>query len=100
MGFIINVDQGLGTDPKKVQAISAWEAPTDIKGVRSFLGFSNFYRSFIKDFARISDPLNLLTRKGTPFVWSKEQKTAFVKLKNKFSTAPLLSLWQENEESL
>lgn len=100
LGFIINVDKGICADPKKVQAILTWEPPTDLKGVRSFLGFSNFYRSFIKNFALISEPLQMLTKKETPFKWRKEQQNAFVTLKHSFSTAPILAMWQENKETV
>ena len=44
-------------DPKKIEAISLWEAPTTVKGVRSFLGFANFYHRFIKNFAEVAAPL-------------------------------------------
>lgn len=67
LGFIINVKEGIKVDPTKIKAIRSWEAPKDIKGVRSFLGFANFYRGFIRHFAKISDPLIKLTKKGTSF---------------------------------
>jgi hypothetical protein len=38
-------------DLVKVKAITEWEAPISIKGVQSFLRFTNFYRRFIKDFS-------------------------------------------------
>ena len=31
-------------DPTKLQGIQEWPTPTTVKGVRSFLGFGNFYR--------------------------------------------------------
>ncbi|KAI0993173.1 hypothetical protein K3495_g15011, partial [Podosphaera aphanis] len=46
LGFIVNVDEGIKVDPEKIRAIAAWEPPKNVKGVRSFLGFANFYRTF------------------------------------------------------
>ena len=47
LGFIIKAGKGIRVDPEKVAAIRDWEPPTLVKGIRSFLGFANFYRTFI-----------------------------------------------------
>ena len=78
-------------DPEKVKAIQEWESPKSVKGVRSFLGFANFYRQFIKNFAALAAPLTKLTRKLTEFFWGKEQQNAFETLKKLFTTEPILA---------
>jgi hypothetical protein len=62
--FVISAEKSIKINPGKVEAIKKWKAPTIIKGVRSFIGFSNFYRGFIKNFSEIAAPLMLLTRKN------------------------------------
>jgi hypothetical protein len=64
LGFIISAGEGIKIDPGKIKAIKKWEASTTVKGVRSFIGFSNFYRGFIKNFSEVAAPLMLLTRKN------------------------------------
>ena len=59
-------------DPGKVEAVRNWAAPTNLREVRGFLGFANFYRRFIQDFSKIARPLNDLTKKNTPFEWTTE----------------------------
>ena len=54
-------------DEEKVKAVLNWESPTTVKGVRGFLGFANFYRRFIRDFAKVVRPLTDLTQKDTEF---------------------------------
>ncbi|KAI0991515.1 hypothetical protein K3495_g16672, partial [Podosphaera aphanis] len=49
-GFIVKAGEGVAVDPAKVKAIQEWNAPTSVKGVRSFLGFANFYRCFVDGF--------------------------------------------------
>ncbi|KAI0996561.1 hypothetical protein K3495_g11620 [Podosphaera aphanis] len=100
LGFIISVEEGVTVDPEKIRAIAAWEAPTNVKGVRSFLGFANFYRGFIENFAQIAAPLQELTNKGKPFQWATEQQEAFEKLKSLFITAPVLALWDGEWETV
>ncbi|KAI0991977.1 hypothetical protein K3495_g16209, partial [Podosphaera aphanis] len=51
LGFIIEAGVGVKVDPEKVLAISEWEEPKNVSEVRSFLGFSNFYREFIPRFS-------------------------------------------------
>ena len=61
-----------------------------MKDVRKFLGLANYYRRFIKDFARVARPINMLTRKDVKWQWRVEQQKVFDKLKRVFTTKPVL----------
>lgn len=89
LGYHISTT-GVSTDPAKVQAIRDWPTPTNMKQVQRFLGFANFYRTFIDNFADLAVPLNNLTRKDTPFHWSAEADSAFHNIKLAFCSAPVL----------
>jgi len=99
LGFIIEAGKGILMDPQKVKAIKEWEAPTTVKGIRSFLGFANFYRKFIKNFASIAAPLTRLTG-NVPFRWTKEEEEAFEYLKNAFITEPVLAQFDPDLETV
>jgi hypothetical protein len=60
LGMIIGQGK-IEMDPSKLTAIRKWKPPASVKGIRSFLGFTNFYRKFIPNFSNIVTPLNLLT---------------------------------------
>ena len=79
-------------DEKKLEAIEKWKPPTSVKGIRLFTGFVNFYRKFTPDFSNIVTPLNLLTCKGEPWIWTQLQQQAFKCLKHIFSSAPVLQI--------
>jgi hypothetical protein len=68
-------------DPIKVQGIAQWPVPTTVKGVRSFLGFCNFYCAFIPKFLDIARPLNDLIKKNQQWQWHNKEQTAFEELK-------------------
>ena len=68
-------------DPIKIKGIRNWPTPTSVKAIRSFLGFCNFYRPFIKGFSALARPLNELTCKDTPWKWESPQQQAFTDLK-------------------
>ena len=89
LGMIIGQGE-IKMDKKKLEAIEKWKPPTSVKGIRSFTGFTNFYRKFIPDFSNIVTPLNLLTCKREPWVWTQLQQHAFERLKHIFSSAPVL----------
>ena len=67
LGFAIS-DSGLAPDFKKVEAISRYPPPRDLKVLRRFLGMASYYRRFISGFSEIASPLNSLTQKDVPFV--------------------------------
>ncbi|GJY77600.1 reverse transcriptase domain-containing protein [Tanacetum coccineum] len=81
---------GLEVDKAKIDVISKLPPPTNIKGIRSFLGHANFYRRFIKDFSKIAQPFTKLLEKDTPFEFNDECQKAFELLKEKLTCAPVI----------
>lgn len=49
LGHVVS-ENGVETDPKKVNALKTWPIPKNLKELKSFLGFSSYYRRFIKDY--------------------------------------------------
>lgn len=60
LGHIVS-HEGVKTDPDKIAAVQTWPVPTNLKELKSFLGFIGYYRRFIKNFSRKVKPLNQLT---------------------------------------
>ncbi|GJR02540.1 reverse transcriptase domain-containing protein [Tanacetum coccineum] len=80
---------GIEVDKSKVDVNAKLPHPTTVKGVRSFLGHAGFYRQFIKDFSKISQPMTYLLEKNTPFIFTKDCIQAFQTLKKKLTEAPI-----------
>jgi len=90
--------KGVEMQRKKVKGVLNWPAPRNIKEVQTFLGLANYYRRFIKNFAKIAAPLHMLVRKEQKWKWKKEQKEAFEKLKAVFTTESILAILDINRE--
>ena len=60
LGHVVS-PQGIATDPAKIEAILKWPRPKTVTDVRSFTGFTNYYRKFIKGYAKVARPLHELT---------------------------------------
>jgi hypothetical protein len=60
LGLIIRME-GIKMDPERITAIKDWEAPHNLKDIRVFLGFANFYHIFVRNYSKIVQPLTLLT---------------------------------------
>ena len=73
-------------EEEKVEEVLKWPTPQCIQDVRKFLGLANYYRQFIKDFAKVALPMNKLTRKDEKWKWGDEQQKAFKQLKRVFTT--------------
>jgi hypothetical protein len=100
LGFVIEAGKGIRMDPDKIEAITSWESPTSVKGVRSFLGFANFCRTFIKNYSDLALPLTQLTHKNTPFQWTERHEQAFQRLKEMFTTGPILVQFDPDTETV
>src|SRR4051812_20614087 len=75
--------RGLEVDKAKVEVISKFPPPVNIKRVRSFLGHAGFYRRFVKDFSKIAKPLSNLLNKGMYFTFDESCVQAFNELKER-----------------
>ena len=89
LGLIISPGR-IEMDPVKVEGVANWPIPPNVKEVQSFLGFTNFYRQFIQDFADVARPLHDLTKKDIPWEWNAEHQAAFDNLKKAITSSPVL----------
>jgi len=90
LGVVIGPSR-IEMEKEKVDGMLSWPKPRNVKDIRKFLGLTNYYRRFIKDFARVARPINVLTRKNVKWQWGVEQQKAFDELKRVFTTKPVLA---------
>ena len=90
LGHTVDGD-GIHTMEDKIKAVKDFPRPQSVDNVRSFLGLSGYYRSFINKFAAIASPLNKLLKKDVPFHWNAAQETSFRDLKYALTNAPVLA---------
>jgi len=72
LGVVIG-PSGIEIEKEKVDGVLSWLEPKNVKDVRKFLDLTNYYRRFIKDFAQVARPMNMLTRKNIRWQWRSEQ---------------------------
>jgi len=89
LGHLVSAD-GIKPDPKKISAILEMPIPSDVTGVRSFIGMCGFYRSYIRNFAKICGPLYDLTKDGVTFNIGELEIASIIELKKALAQAPIL----------
>jgi hypothetical protein len=74
----------------KIEVTEQLSPPTNVKGIRSFLGHAGFYRRFIQNFSQIARPLMHLLAKDIPFVFTEECLQSFHTLKKALISTPVI----------
>lgn len=97
LGHIVSSD-GVAPDPEKIASVQSWPVPQTTSQVRSFLGFTGYYRRYIGEFARIARPLNSLLigvpknkKQNTALKWDEHCQQSFDLLKQRLLEAPILA---------
>ncbi|KAH0651615.1 hypothetical protein KY284_031527 [Solanum tuberosum] len=91
LGHIVS-SEGIQVDPKKTDAVKSWPRPLTPSDIRSFLGLACYYRRFVEGFSSIASPLTALTQKKAKFVWLEACEKSFQELKDRLTSAPVLTL--------
>jgi transposase InsO family protein len=89
LGHIVS-GSGIRLDPIKVRALKDMPPPDTLKKLQSFLGFSNYYKRFVSNYASVASPLYRLLCVGTPWKWGKVEEQAFQTLKDLISEQTML----------
>ena len=71
LGYHIS-SEGIRPEEDKLKVLKEITYPTDVKGVRQFLGFCNFFQRFISNFSLYSSRLSSLLRKNSKWNGKEE----------------------------
>nr|GFB31963.1 reverse transcriptase domain-containing protein [Tanacetum cinerariifolium] len=89
--------EGIHVEQAKIESIRGWESPRNLTKIRQFLGLAGYYLRFIEGFSKIAKPMTKLTQKSVKFDWVEKEKAAFLTLKQKLCSAPILALPKGSE---
>ena len=99
LGHIVSED-GVEADPEKIEAVRSWPVPSTVQQLWQALGFFCYYRRFVKDFSKLSQPLHDLVKglgnmsrlnKKTPVKMDETALAALENLRDKLTTPPILA---------
>ena len=94
---------GMTLTDHSIDTIQKWETPKNAKEVESFIGLASFHREFIKDFAKIAEPLHRITRKcgeKIKFQWEEKHEESFRKLKEALVSPQILAAPSRDPQDL
>nr|GFB13579.1 putative reverse transcriptase domain-containing protein [Tanacetum cinerariifolium] len=97
LGHVID-SQGIHMDLAKIESIKDWASPKTTTEIRQFLGLANYYKRFIEGSSKIAKSIIKLTQKNVKFDWGDKQEAAFLVIKQKLCSAPILALPKGSED--
>ena len=100
LGHVVSHNE-VKMDPKKVQVVKDWGELETKKDVQRFLGFANFYRRFIENFAKVAEPLNAMlcnTKDNTKLMMTNEARKAQRELIEMIIKDPILKMYDGKKE--
>ena len=104
LGYQVS-EEGVSTDPSKIEAIQKWPVPTTLRELRHFLGFTAYYRRFVPAYTSKARALHKLvadlvklhpgkeSRRRKPVEigddWTEAHQEAFESLRTALVSAPV-----------
>lgn len=97
VGHLITAS-GLKPDPDKVKAVAEMPEPTNVAGVRRFIGFVTYLSKFLIGLSDICEPLRKLTRQDVDWCWLETHSNAVREVKRLVTSQPVLRYFDPKEE--
>ena len=88
LGHVIDTN-GISPDPEKTRALHQMSQPSNVSGLRRFLGMANQLGKFSPNLASLTQPLRELLGKRSIWRWDKPQETAFENVKQELTAATI-----------
>ena len=76
LGRVVS-EKGVSLTPESMKSVAEWPIPNNRKEVETFLGYMNYHREHLKDFAVLAAPLYDLTKSKSTFLWGEAQNNSF-----------------------
>ena len=90
LGHVVSFE-GVAVNPDNITKVKKWPIPQSVKDVEKFLGFVNYHRDHIQDYAGLTSILYKLTGSKATFEWQESHQEAFDAAKEKLVNA--FSFW-------
>jgi transposase InsO family protein len=96
--------EGKHFEAEKLDKVLTMDRPLYVKGLKSFLGLTNWFQAHVKDYSKIAKPLSEVLKdydqmKHTKIVWTKEREEAYEKLKLAVNQCPKLYFLNNQADS-
>ena len=103
LGHVIT-SNGIKPEPELIKAVKGFPKPKKLKDVQSFLSLTGYYRRFMKDYAKIAEPLLKRLRNAQQsnnhLKWTNACTESFEMLKTKLMNAPFMKTPNFNQPFL
>ncbi|KAK9747124.1 Reverse transcriptase (RNA-dependent DNA polymerase) [Popillia japonica] len=90
---------GIQPGARKIEAVLKFDTPTNVHGVRQFVGLASYLRRYVENFAGLARPLSKLTKKKVSWHWGPEEDQAFETLKASLLSRPVFVIYSEKAET-
>ncbi|RXN15792.1 Transposon Ty3-G Gag-Pol poly [Labeo rohita] len=92
LGHLID-KSGVKPDPEKVRAVHELSPPQNVQELKRVLGMFNYLGNYIPNLSTEGKPLYDLLRSSAVWTWVYPQEAAFQRIKDNFSTSPVLTFY-------
>lgn len=90
---------GIRPSDSHIRAIRHYPMPKNARELKTCLGLFSYFRKFVPSFTRIARPLQALMREGVAFRFTDECVGAFVELRDRLASAPVLAIYSPKRET-
>ena len=99
LGHVIN-EKGIHPSEDKIEAVVKMNPPSDVSGVRRFLGLVNYMGRFIPNLSELLQPLYELLKKEKVFIWGPAQQESFEQVKKILTQEPTLAMYDPAKKTI